>query len=80
MKVMTETHNAAHWGVMVLWTATIVIALIGIVWLGIKESRKFRDNKQSAAEILKRRLAQGDIDEKEYQRILEVLYGPGRKD
>lgn len=39
---MTETHDALHWGGMVLWILTILIALIGIVWLGIRETRKFR--------------------------------------
>lgn len=77
---MTETHDAIHWGGMVFWIATILIALIAIVWLGIREARKFRDNKAGTKEILKRRLAQGDIDEKEYKRILEVLYGPEKPD
>lgn len=76
---MPFTHGAGHWAVMILWIVTIIIALIGIVWLGVKESRKFRDKKESTEEILKRRLAQGEIDEKEYKRILEVLHGPGKR-
>lgn len=54
-----------------LFQILILILFFWVIWWVLKSSRSFgfRASNETAMEILKKRLASGEISEKEYQRL-----------
>lgn len=56
---------------MLLWLAIIVVAVVGLVrWLGSPDKTK---GGETPLEIAKKRYAKGEIDEKEYKKLVKDL-------
>jgi putative membrane protein len=75
----------AFWQVSLMWVGMIVFwgLLIWAVYALISTARRpslDRDDGESddARKILDRRLARGEIDEAEYQRLRDLLSSPGK--
>jgi len=67
-----------HWGWWTLWIVVLVLLVWGLVRAFGGDGRYRRDvaaTDVSAEETLRRRLAEGEIDEEEYERRLETLRG-----
>lgn len=59
---------------MWLWWAVAIAIVVGIVWAVLRSSPRASGNAgTSAEELLKRRYAQGEIDEDEYEKRLRDL-------
>jgi putative membrane protein len=77
----------AFWQASLMWVGMIVFwgLLIWAVYALITAARRpsrDRDDDQgsSARRILDERLARGEIDDAEYQRLRDLLSSPGRQD
>lgn len=59
-------------GMWIWWL--LAIAVIGLVaWLLVRSGRSPQAGGESPEDVLKRRLASGEIDQEEYRRTLEDL-------
>ncbi len=64
-----------HW----LWWFAWALTLFAIVWAFVRfygdrtETRRSRDSEEAAEEVLRRRFADGDIDDEEFARRLRAL-------
>lgn len=68
--------NASGWGVLWMIVAMVIFwgALVSIVFLLVRSDGRGRsDSEPNAAEILRRRFANGEIPKEEYQDRLKIL-------
>ena len=85
--VMADTwmHGGWGWGWMALMMVVMLLfwgaVIVGIVWLirgaPSVERPSDRTSQETPTEILDRRLAEGEIDEEEYQARRDLLTGRG---
>ncbi len=62
-----------HMGWMWIWWLVGIVVLILVVRLATSSAGGRASSAESAEEILKRRYAQGEIDQEEYERKLQDL-------
>ena len=60
-------------GWMAIWWSLGAAVIAAVVWALVKSARAPAGSKESPMEILKRRYANGEIDEKTYEHMLEEL-------
>jgi uncharacterized membrane protein len=58
---------------MAFWWSVGLVSIAGVLWLLFSAFRGSSETKETAEEILRRRLAAGEIDTEEYERQLAVL-------
>jgi uncharacterized membrane protein len=73
--------SASDWGFMVLWTILFLALVVGAIWAIVSIGRRDQSATASGAprsgrEILDERLARGEIDVAEYDRLRGRLDGP----
>lgn len=54
-----------------LWMSAWALVLVGVVWLLVREPR--RSGRDDALELLRARLARGEITPDEFERALSLL-------
>ena len=70
--------DGSGWGLMVLWTFLLVALVVGVIWAIVGSGRRDQPplsggSPRSAREILDERLARGEVDPGEYDRLRERL-------
>ncbi len=75
--------SGSDWGFMVLWTVLAILFVVAVVWAVVSIARReppSGDSRspRSGREILDERLASGEIDPDEYDRLRERLERPTR--
>ena len=72
--------SGSDWGLMVLWTILFIVVVVGVVWAVAGFARRDRTavggSRPSGREILDERLARGEIDPDEYDRLRERIDRP----
>lgn len=62
-----------HMGGMWLWWLLGIVLIVGVVWLMVRTGSSQRGSSESPEDVLKKRLAQGEISSEEYDRKLKDL-------
>ena len=70
-RVIAMMHGYGMWGFGWLFQLLIFVAALFILWWVLRGSVSFGD--ESPQEILKRRLAKGEINEKEYRKLKKEI-------
>jgi putative membrane protein len=67
--------SGSDWGLMVLWTVLAIVFVVAVIWavLAVARREPSRERGRSGREILDERLARGEIDPDEYDRLRERL-------
>ena len=73
--------SGSDWGLMVLWAILLIMLVVGVVWAVTSFMRRDQPAAvggapRSGREILDERLALGEIDPDEYDRLRERLDRP----
>jgi putative membrane protein len=73
--------SGSDWGLMVLWTMLFIVLVVGVIWAVTSFARRDQPaagdgSRRSGREILDERLARGEIDPDEYDRLRERLDRP----
>lgn len=73
--------SGSDWGLMVLWTILLIMLVVGVIWAITSYARRDQPaigggSLRSGREILDERLALGEIDPDEYDRLREKLDRP----
>jgi putative membrane protein len=73
--------SGSDWGLMVLWTILFIVFVVGVIWAVVSFARRDQPRTgggsgRSGREILDERLALGEIDPDEYDRLRERLDRP----
>ena len=73
--------SGSDWGLMVLWTILVLVLVVGVIWAVASFVRRDQSaagggSGRSGREILDERLARGEIDPDEYDRLREKLDRP----
>ena len=73
--------SGSDWGLMVLWTLLFIMLVVGVVWAIASFMRRDEPvagggSARSGREILDERLARGEIDPDEYDRLRDKLDRP----
>jgi putative membrane protein len=82
MASMYSDHmSGSDWGLMVLWTILLIMLVVGVIWAVASFARRDQPaaagrSRRSGREILDERLARGEIDAGEYDRLRERLDRP----
>jgi putative membrane protein len=80
--LMQQMNNPQHmmdgWGgfgiaFMILFWVLVVALVITLIWFLVQKGSSDDTSGESALDILKKRFARGEIDEKEYQRIKKQI-------
>ncbi len=72
--MMHYSYNAGMWGWGWIFQLLILILFFVILWWMIRNSQSFGyKSEESAEEILKKRLARGEIDEEEYKKLKKEI-------
>lgn len=64
-----------HW----LWWSVWILTIVALLWAFVRlfsersETRRHAEAEETAVEVLRRRFADGEIDEEEYARRMKVL-------
>lgn len=73
LEAMHHWTEGWHMGGMWLWWLVAMAAIAAIVWLVVRSGQTHQLRRESPEDILKRRLASGEIDEQEYRQKLDDL-------
>jgi putative membrane protein len=73
--------GGSEWGLMALWTILLIVLVVGVIWAVASFARRDQPaavggSHRSGREILDERLARGEIDPDEYDRLRERLDRP----
>jgi putative membrane protein len=73
--------SGSDWGLMVLWTILFIMLVVAVIWAIASFARRDQSTTGggsggSGREILDERLARGELDPDEYDRLRERLERP----
>jgi putative membrane protein len=73
--------SGSDWGLMVLWAVLLIVLVVGVIWAVASFARRDQasvtgGSRASGREILDERLALGEIDPDEYDRLREKIDRP----
>jgi putative membrane protein len=82
MALMYSDHmGGSDWGLMVLWMILLIMLAVGVIWAITSFAHRGQPAgvggvRRSGREILDERLARGEIDPDEYDRLRDKLDRP----